>query len=218
MFCRKCGNKVADDTNFCPKCGTDLTVSKAVLQTPFEPVERATATPEAQAVPQPQATLGSPELQEAHDLLTKSAARCPKIKEITLPKKGLLGSAPMFFTIKGFFYSYLYGLNAKTGKATISPSLAWSFIAILFPLGMVDALFLQFFFDNNRYTGLTICFLVGCIAWFPLSYFAYIEGREIISHINETLGCERRLPSKALLVVVFILNFIGIGLGIVALI
>lgn len=33
MFCRKCGNEIPDDSEFCPKCGASLKISPEVKQT-----------------------------------------------------------------------------------------------------------------------------------------------------------------------------------------
>ena len=54
MFCRNCGNQMSDDSRFCPRCGTAVTVRPQAAVVPQIPVTSVVETPAPPVVEMPQ--------------------------------------------------------------------------------------------------------------------------------------------------------------------
>lgn len=227
MFCHKCGHKSIDGAAFCQKCGAKMIKDQSEAQISAEPVivSPETATPlteprnisTAEPVQQASAAPVPTGIQEACNRLKGSAEHCPKIKKIAV-SKGAMGTSVSTVLIYGFFNKYTYTPGASVEKASISWGLKLALYSVYIPILLCDALFLAFFFQGEYYPVLTICCLIGCILWFPFLFFAYMEKKEIIAHVNETFGCKIKVPSKVPLVISYVLNLIQIGLCIAALV
>lgn len=223
MFCPKCGAKAIEGADFCQKCGARLI--KDEVKAPVS--NKVSASSEFQKAGKlPHQSKGrsnvpvSPDVQGFHDRLTENTAACPQVKKIGFKKVGFGQTAPQILSIKSFWGVYDFAQNPQTRTSTLTRGWNWFSLSglIIFLILLCDALFLAFFFQGDYYVALTICCLIGCIAWFPIVCLSTKENQAITAYVSKTLDCELRVPSKVLPIIICILNVIEIGLCVAALI
>ena len=73
-----------------------------------------------------------------------------------------------------------------------------------------------FFFEGEYFGILSILCLIGCTIWFPVGLLLSKEIEEMIAHINNTLECKIKRPSKARLIFSYVFNVVEIILCIVS--
>ena len=218
MFCPKCGTKAIEGADFCQKCGAKLVKDESTKSVPAEvPYANSANTNMAKRENRTVGSAISPAIQEAYDRLTESSEQCPRIKQIAIDKAPN-GTSDSVLIIRSIFYKYMYYPCERTGEIRFSWGLRWVLYLIYFPILLCDGLFLQFFFQSEYFLLLSICCLIGSIIWFPFTFLSYKERVEIAAHINHTLGCEIKRPSRVPIAITYILNVVEIGLCIISLV
>ena len=144
MFCIKCGNQVADNAEFCQKCGTKLIKVEAAHQTPVDPIPASPkpieqpvqsppvtpiVTPVQQPTPSPQSSAPSASTgtSEIYKLLKEGVSHCPKVKAVTSVAKGYAT------IIKGAVYNYV--VNTLSGQPKLVRTMAKPFMITLAIVG-----------------------------------------------------------------------------------
>lgn len=84
MFCQKCGNKVDENTVFCPRCGARQPVGVKMEHG----IESTNESAEQKAEKPPLPTHNRKTLRKVYEQLQEKAALCPEIESVVLKDSG----------------------------------------------------------------------------------------------------------------------------------